>query len=314
MIRKTFFLALSASAFLALAAQASGQFPGFPQDPDFPALPSDLQKQVQRLFDQIAAQQRQGGRVSEGSWNWGGVRLGKADANLQKQLGLDDKEGLVVMAVDARSAADKAGLKVSDVLVKINDKSVPNEFDGFAKLVKEQKVDQAADLVVVRRGKEETIKSAKMPAVVQATPNAGGGRLGRPGVGGIVIPRLQINPGGINPFLQNPIQKLHLEMTVNGAKIVRDQDGEKFSGEYAKNDLKITVSGKIENARPVPSEVTVTEGKETKKYTRLREVPAQHRSVAQQLMPSSLQGTFMFPTLPNLQKFPGLPVIPGVDN
>ena len=234
--------------------------------------------------------------------------------NLQQQLGLEDKEGLVVTAVDPRSAADKAGLKVADVLVRINEKSVPNDLDGFTKLVKDQKVDQAADLVVVRRGKEETIKGVKMPAVVQGNPNAGGGRLGRPGLPGIIIPRLQINPGGINPFLQGPIQKLHLEATVNGAKIVRDQDGEKFSGAYAKNDLKITISGKIENARPIPSEITVTEGKETKKYTNLREVPAQHRSVIQQLMPSPLQDRLMFPALLNLQNFRAFPVISGLDD
>ena len=111
---------------------------------------------------------------------------------------------------------------------------------------------------MVSRGKEETIKAAKMPAAVQAIPNAGGGRIGRPGLPGIVIPRIQINPanrGGINPFLQGPIQKLHLEMTVNGAKMVRKQDGNQFSGAYSKDKLKTTISGKIENDRANPTEI-----------------------------------------------------------
>ena len=258
-------------------------------------------------------------RVNDTTMRWGGVRLGKVDANLQQQLGLEEKEGLIVMAVDPISAAEKAGLKASDVLVRVNDKSVPNDLEGFAKLLKDEKVDQAADIVVVRRGKEETIKAAKMPAVVQANPNASGGRIGRPGLPGIVIPRIQINPanrGGINQLLQGPIQKLHLEMTINGAKMVRKQDGSQFSGEYSKDELKITISGKIENDRANPTEITITQGKEMKKYTSIREVPAQHRLVIQQLMPSPLQGLLMLPTIPdfqNLSNFPGLPVIPRVD-
>jgi hypothetical protein len=326
MIGRFSFLVLSASALLSLTGQAFAQNIihsgsqiqlrnqgglGFPQSPNIQGLPPELQKQLEEIFKQISIQPKLGMRVNDTTMRWGGVRLGKVDANLQQQLGLEEKEGLIVMAVDPISAAEKAGLKASDVLVRVNDKSVPNDLAGFAKLVKDERVDQAADIVVVRGGKEETIKAAKMPAVVQANPNAGGGRIGRPGLPGIVIPRMQINP-----FLQGPIQKLHLEMTVNGAKMVRKQDGNQFSGEYSKDELRITISGKIENDRANPTEITITQGKEMKKYTSIREVPAQHRLVIQQLMPSPLQGLLMLPTIPdfqNLPNFPGLPVIPRVD-
>ena len=60
---------------------------------------------------------------------------------------------MVVLGVEPNSAASKAGLKADDVLVKINHQSVPSDA-AFTKLVQEQKVDQAADLVVVRNGKE----------------------------------------------------------------------------------------------------------------------------------------------------------------
>jgi S1-C subfamily serine protease len=36
------------------------------------------------------------------------------------------------MAVDPNSAAEEARLKASDVLVRVNDKSVANDLDGFA--------------------------------------------------------------------------------------------------------------------------------------------------------------------------------------
>jgi hypothetical protein len=40
-----------------------------------------------------------------------------------------------------------------------------------------------------------------------------------------------------------------------------------------------------------------------KKYTTLREVPAHHRPVIQQLMPSPLQGLLMWPTIPDFQTY-----------
>src|SRR5262249_38685607 len=156
------------------------------------------------------------------------------------------------------------------------------------KLVKDQKVDQNADLVVVRQGKEQTLKGAKMPAIAQnVLPGVGGagrpgigGKGGIGGIGGIQIGRLP------NPLLGN-VENFHLEMTVNGAKTLQKYDAEKYSGEYSKDGLKITIAGKMQNGRPLqPDVVTVTEGKEAKKYDALKDVPVQHRIVVQQLMPS----------------------------
>ena len=147
MISRFSFLGLSASALLFLAGQASTQNiihprfqtqlgnqggAGLAQDPQIQVVPPELQKQLDEIFKQLAMQQKLGARVNDGTMKWGGVRLGKADVNLQQQLGLEEKEGLIVMAVDPNSAADKVGLKASDVLVRVNDKSVANDLDGFA--------------------------------------------------------------------------------------------------------------------------------------------------------------------------------------
>jgi len=97
-------------------------------------------------------------------------------------------------------------------------------------------------------------------------------------------------------------------MTMNGAKIVRKQNNDEFSGEYSKGDLKIAVNGKVENGQAKPAEITVTEGKESKKYTNLRDVPAQHRIVIQQLLPSAVNNMMLMPLFPD---FPDLlPALP----
>ncbi len=99
-----------------------------------------------------------------GSIVWGGVNLTTTDANMQKQRGLNEDEGLVMTSVAANSAGEKAGLKVGDVVVKINDASVPNNLDSFKEQVDNLHADQALNFVVVRNGKQETIKGAKLPA------------------------------------------------------------------------------------------------------------------------------------------------------
>ena len=89
---------------------------------------------------------------------------------------------------------------------------------------------------------------------------------------------------------------------------------DQFSGEYTKDDLKITVSGKVENGQAKPAEITVTEGRETKKYTSLRDVPAQHRLVIQQLMPSALNNSMLLPLNQNLLELQDLlPAFPGLE-
>ena len=264
----------------------------------------------------------------------GGARLTGVGAAMQEKLGLPENEGLLAAAVDANSPAEKAGLKVNDVLVKINNKPVPSDnLDVFVKLVQEQNPDTGVDLVVIRDGKEETLKGSKMPASVQSNQIGRGGVgriiIGRGGMGGLggmagAIRGLRINPNIQNPNPINPLQRqqgkiqnLQLQMTIDGAKVSRKQTGDDFSGEYSKDDLKITMTGKFENGGAKAKEIVVQEGKDTKKYTNLAEVPAQHRQLIHQyLAPTSSNSIRVTPLqqgMPMLPNLPGFDGIPGFD-
>ncbi len=309
MIRKVSFLVVGVSSLM-LVSQASAQVI-IPQVPRVEVPNAQgIQLQLEKLLDPAFMQAQAGGRFTPGAMTWGGVQLKKVTPELQVKLGLPENEGLLVAAVGAKSVGEKAGLKANDVLLKINNKAVPNEPNAFITLVRDHKPADPLDLVVVRDGKEETIKGVKMPAAVAAPK---GGALVRPGFGGLVVPRININPRiPNNPFQQGTIKNLHVEMNINGATVIRKQKNDEFSGEYSKEDLKITVTGKLENGLARPSEITVTEGKETKKYTTVNEVPAQHRQMLQQIMPSPLTGLMLFPTLPALPEFaPG--ILPGFE-
>ena len=307
---------LVASLVLSLAGQASAQIvlPNIQL-----GRPGQLNKeQIEQLRKAIEQAGVQGNRpnIGGGGILWGGLRLAKVDAKLQEQLGLPENEGLLVVGVDAKSLADKAGVKASDVLVKINNKAVPNTLDGFMKLVKDQKADEAVDIVAVRMGKEETIKAAKMPAIVQGSGGGGGVPFARPGIAVFQFPNINVNPGlPVNPF--GKVDELELKMKVNGATIVKTQKGNDFSGEYAKDQVKITVTGKIENGLPRATEIVVVQGKDERKYVNLRDVPPQQQIIVNQLMPSPVINMMMSPLIQNLQglpNFPGLPVIPRIDD
>lgn len=247
---------------------------------------------------------------------WGGMKLDKVAKKMQEDLGLPEKEGLVVNGVDAGSAAEKAGVKLNDILVRIGKEAVPSDFDAFSKLVKDQKAD-ALDIVVVRDGNEMTLKGAKMPDVVQLGVGQGGiGGFG--GRNGAIRPPVIIQGGGIGRIgagiggINNGFRNLNSSMMINGARINRKQTNDNFSGEYIKDELKINLHGKIDNGTPKVEEITVQDGKETKKYTDVKSVPDQYQPVIRQIMPAGA-GPFVIPALPNLENFPGLPVIPGVD-
>src|SRR5262249_34722499 len=82
---------------------------------------------------------------------------------LAAQLNLEKNTGLVIDRVDPRSPADMAGFKVNDLLVKVGDKPAPGDSMSFRRLLADIDPDKPFDVVLLRVGKEETIKGVKIP-------------------------------------------------------------------------------------------------------------------------------------------------------
>jgi S1-C subfamily serine protease len=77
-------------------------------------------------------------------------------------LNLKKGQGLVVQNVMPGSPAEKAGVKPHDVLVEVNGKPVPDDPGQFTQMLGEVKDDAGVDLVVIRKGKPETLKGIKL--------------------------------------------------------------------------------------------------------------------------------------------------------
>jgi hypothetical protein len=92
-----------------------------------------------------------------------GIRVEPPGPVLADQLDLPKGRGLVVHDVVVDSPAAKAGLKAHDVLLQFNGKTVSNDPVEFATMVREAKADTPFDVVVKRKGREETLKGVSLP-------------------------------------------------------------------------------------------------------------------------------------------------------
>lgn len=92
-----------------------------------------------------------------------GLRTGSLPGVVAAQLKLEKNKGVVVERIDAKSAAEKAGFQANDILLKVGDKAISGEAGSFRKMLGEIPADQPFDVVLLRAGKEETVKGVKIP-------------------------------------------------------------------------------------------------------------------------------------------------------
>lgn len=93
-----------------------------------------------------------------------GVRMERVPAVAADQLGLEPNVGIAINFVAPGSPAEKAGLKVNDILVEFAGKPVSDNTEEFARRVADVKANEKVDLVVLRKGKKVDVKGVELPA------------------------------------------------------------------------------------------------------------------------------------------------------
>ena len=269
------------------AVQPGGQPPPLAQP--FPLQPGGPQFDPQAMMEKMQAQMAQsmGLRVPPRGVKWGGATLEPADEVLLDQLNLPAGQGMIVTAVAADSAADKAGLKKHDLVIKVNDKAVAGDAKEVVKALGKNDADTAIDLLVYRKGKEQALKAVKLPEVALAP--SGFGPMGGPNPG-IFPPPFDpklAGPGGFPPpFNRGPggFQFPPAGIDINGMKVNITRDKDDFTGTYEKDKVKITIKGKMEGKTAKVDEITVAEGETSKKYEKVKDVPEANREAVDRLI------------------------------
>jgi serine protease Do len=111
------------------------------------AIPSDSAMPV---IDQL----RQYGEARRG---WLGVRIQQVTDNLAESLDLGTVHGALVAGLDDKGPAKPAGMQPGDVVVKFDGKDV-KEMRDLPRIVADTPVGKEVDVVVIRKGKEQTLK------------------------------------------------------------------------------------------------------------------------------------------------------------
>jgi serine protease Do len=161
-----------------------------------------------------------------------GVAVQDVNQTLADSFQLDKPQGALVSSVEGGGPADKAGLRVGDVVLQVNDKPVVDSGDLPA-LIGQALPGEKMRLGIWRQGKpaELTVQlgdaNDKVAVAVKSDPVASRGRLGlalRPldpaeqraaGIaGGLVVERVQQGPAALAG-----VQKGDVLLAINGAKV-----------------------------------------------------------------------------------------------
>jgi hypothetical protein len=223
--------------------------------------------------------QRQTGRL--------GVVAQKPSDALVDQLDLPKGQGVVIEKVLPDSAAAKAGLKPNDILLEVHGKPVPSKTADLAKMLEEIKADTAVDVVVLRKGKKETIKGVKLPEAKAARPAFPGFPGAVPGVELPPVPAIPApfpGPGGF------PGAPGGFPFGGQGIMTSLFRSNERFTGRHQEGSLVITVTGTVTDGKAKTSEITVQDGAVSNKYESVDKVPEQYRDKVKNLIEMSEKG------------------------
>lgn len=208
-----------------------------------------------------------------------GVRVERPSDVLASQLDLPNGKGLVISDVPAESTAGKIGIKPHDILFEVAGKPVSSQVHEFVRSLKDVKEDTPIDIVVLRKGKKETLKSVKLPAVKEL-PDVFQPLLPIFPEGGLPLPApapLPGTPGAVPlPQILGPGETVRVEQ-VNDA----------FTVFYAKKGIKVTVTGSkdADGSRKAES-IEVDDNGQMTKAESIEKLPKEYQELARTALKS----------------------------
>ena len=200
------------------------------------------------------------GRIEEARF---GVRFERLTTAMSDQLDLPAGRGLVVTEVRAGSAADRAGVKVNDVIVEFAGRPVTDDAAEFIRSVDAAPKDRKVDLTVIRKGKKETFKGVELPDA----PRRGAE------VPPVAIARALPRPdAAIRPRAATVEGLVSVRITDDAFTLTAEQDGVSYQ-------IEGTTTGKV-----TVTKVVITSGDKKTEADSLEKVPAEYRKAVEKFI------------------------------
>ncbi len=210
-----------------------------------------------------------------------GASVQPPGAALVDQLDLPKDQGVVIQTLKDGSAADKAGLKPNDILLELDGKSVPSKVEDFTKQLNEIKTDTPVDATVLRKGRKETVKGIKLPEVKAEEPP-------QPLVPNLFPPALP----GLPPLpVQPALPGIGLAPAAGKSSVQFVRTGDTFTTRFAGNGATIALTGKMKDGKAEADEIAIGDGKDTKKFKAVADVPDDAREQVKVLLQMTEKGT-----------------------
>ena len=211
-----------------------------------------------------------------------GAVVEKPSETLVQQLDLPADQGLVVDEVAPDSAAAKAGVKPHDILLELDGKPVPSDVNEFRKTLDGVKADKPVDLVVMRKGRKETVKGLSLPEAKAALPALPG--LNPPLLNTVPVP---LFPPNLAPNVPN----IAAAASGNGVTTTTVRTNDHFTMRSQEGGLIITLTGKVENGKAQVSQIGVQDGGESNTYPSVDKAPEKYREKIKNLIEMSEKGS-----------------------
>jgi membrane-associated protease RseP (regulator of RpoE activity) len=207
-----------------------------------------------------------------------GLALSSPGAALADQLDLPRGRGLLVEQVVPNSPAARAGFKANDVWVEVNGQAVPGDPAALLRLLESLKSDKSLKVVVLRKGKKETLKGLTLAAPKEIKTKE-------------KVTRKMSDLR--NPSLFDPNVKAKGRPAIL-TSIMRT--GDSFTTRYQEGSLIITLTGSVTGGQAKVGSIHVQDGGVARKYARLDRVPEQYRAKVKSLIEMSEKGNVTIDT------------------
>lgn len=216
-----------------------------------------------------------------------GVMIERPNPALVEQLDLGKDQGLVIIEVIKGGAAEKAGLKAHDVLLRFGDQEITSDLQKFVKMLDECAADKELTAVVLRKGKKEKVEGIKLgekkEMKIKAVTVAPASAEIAPGQHMIVeaVPAEKFMERAKKSAASNKGEKV-----TNKAVSVMIKDGE-ITAKEVDGDVTIVITGSVEGEKVSVKSVTIDEQGSKSTYTSVDKIPSKYKSRVEKLISNS---------------------------